>query len=72
MPEGAVCTGFGEYEGGCTNAITKEALELNGAGLWCVRCEKARRKYLTRQFDAITEGFDPRPLRRSEEAPDAS
>lgn len=41
----------------CPNPITDEARRLNQSELWCVACEKKRRKRLTKEFHAITESF---------------
>lgn len=42
----------------CNATITPKALALNESGLWCVRCEKARRKRIDKQMAAITKRFE--------------
>jgi hypothetical protein len=53
------CIGHSVREGNCTNAIGLADLELNGSGLWCVECEKARRRYITAQFAEISKSLEP-------------
>lgn len=51
------CIGHGEFRGACGNVIGPDDLALNSSGLWCVRCERARRKYISAQFEEIKRGF---------------
>jgi len=45
------CIGFGEYEGDCYEELTKEDNPN-----WCVRCDKLRCKYITRQLEKMVKG----------------
>lgn len=43
----------------CEAVVTKEALALNPSGLWCIKCEHARRERIDQQMAQIAESFDP-------------
>lgn len=58
---GKLCIGHGLREGTCQNRIDADALELNSSGLWCVECERARRKAISAAFKEIGESFGPAP-----------
>lgn len=51
------CVGFGQFDT-CGALLGPEDLALNGAGLWCVRCELLRRETITGQMAAIQESFE--------------
>lgn len=51
------CIGHGVREGTCQNRIDSDALALNRSGLWCVECEKARRKAISAAFAEINASF---------------
>lgn len=53
---GPRCIGYGKYEGSCDRPPDTV---LNGSGLWCTRCEKARRAHISAQMADITKGFEP-------------
>ena len=52
------CIGHRANDGDCQNWITAESLKLNRPGLWCVECETARRDYLDKQFERISQSFE--------------
>lgn len=49
------CIGFGRREGMCLNPVCTEG--RYESPLWCIDCEKARRDYLTKQFEKIDASF---------------
>lgn len=51
----SLCIGFGEHKGACGNAPDRE---LNESGLWCTRCERLRRKHITKQMLQIAALFE--------------
>ena len=52
--ERARCIGFGEREGACGK---ESDLGLNGSGLFCTGCEKARRAHITESMARVTTAF---------------
>src|SRR5690554_5553767 len=44
------CIGYGEFEGKCENKADRTT---SPSGYWCERCEKLRRKTITRQMETL-------------------
>lgn len=53
------CVGYGRFDT-CGVLLGPEDLALNGAGLWCVRCEVLRRETISAQMQAVHDGFAER------------
>ena len=53
MKEKGLCIGFGKREGRCLNDAGSTHSQL-----WCQECDDARRAYITKQMDKISESFE--------------